>query len=503
MSRLSPNSNYSAFNLPDIDGTRVVDENPRVKDILLEFSQLGSRGDDRHGHGDILAVSDNGIFQAPREFRYTKVNQEGVNAAFNHFQGIQRLRAGRYAVISGADFTEPSSHLFVIRCGSRDARFPWSSNLTFTGEPPEDDAVVRVIALDRGLWHPGGISALGDVLAVGLDGNGPSRVMFFHMADPENPTRFPARADIQRPSRAKSSAVALAKIPDRGYLCAVWWEDGDADPEGRIDFHVSRGTDLRDGFLDEWVRWEFDQALGDDRPEPRYQSVNFVTADDMDAGDGRIRLYLIGTENDAAGAPVQNGRNWADLFEVLVDPAIFGDPAGHEPRLTLRKSKEFHAPREYCNFDAAAGVYVSRRGELLLYGGYHWQVHNSLRFAEFRANPDPHVELTDPRLGWIELYEHDSYRGKRLTILGDRDASIGDYDGIFVEGGDFNDKVSSVRFHLPKNVTYRLYKDREFRGTKKGTDFIDLRGTGRVREIKDLKKAPQKFGDKVSSSRYV
>ncbi len=183
---------------------------------------------------------------------------------------------------------------------------------------------------------------------------------------------------------------------------------------------------------------------------------------------------------------------------------MFGDtPNGQEPTITWVASREFHASREYTNFDAAAGAYVSSSGMLSLYGGYHWRVNNTVRFSEFSSRPDPETAITDMRQAWIELYEHDTFRGRRLGIAGTDESSIPDYRAIYVQGGDFDDKVSSVRYQIPEGKTYRLYRDVRFAGTRRGEHFIDLKGKGTMVEEKDLKRSHRKFGDKVSSSQYV
>ena len=65
-----------------------------------------------------------------------------------------------------------------------------------------------------------------------------------------------------------------------------------------------------------------------------------------------------------------------------------------------------------------------------------------------------------------------------------------------MQGSGFEDKVSSVRFQLPKGVDYVLYRHRRFEG-----DSLVLHGTGFVEEIKNLHR-DYDFGDEVSSSRY-
>ena len=62
--------------------------------------------------------------------------------------------------------------------------------------------------------------------------------------------------------------------------------------------------------------------------------------------------------------------------------------------------------------------------------------------------------------GRIDLFEHTHYRGRRLSIYGTLDARINNYRNIWVPGKKgFHKRVSSVRFQLPKDSTYRLFTE--------------------------------------------
>lgn len=106
--------------------------------------------------------------------------------------------------------------------------------------------------------------------------------------------------------------------------------------------------------------------------------------------------------------------------------------------------------------------------------------------------------VTNTRDGWVELFDDDGFRDRRLEIRGyGASKAIRDYKKITVEGKrGFGDKVSSVRWQLPRGVTYRLYQHDSYRGRT-----LSLTGTGRIREISNLDS--HRFGDEVSSSRYV
>jgi hypothetical protein len=382
--------------------------------------------------------------------------------------------------------------------GSRRANGPWGSNLVFKARPPEDDGLVAVVTLDKNRWHAGGLAALGDILAIPVYGDGLSEVVFLHVAEPESPTRFPA--SVLRLNNARANAVALAKLADQRFVCAVWWEDEDQTPKGRIDFYVSKDTNFINGFQSGVFTWVFTAVGRNHDRDPKYQAIGFVTPKDWNQhADGLTRLYLIGTENEAVAAPLENGRNLADLFEVRIASDMFGDrPNGERPQIRWVNTREFRCSREFANLDAAGGVYVSMAGELSLYGGYHWRVDNTFRFAEFPARPDPDVPVSDLARAWVDLFEHDTFRGGRLGIYGTDESVIPDYRQIFVRGNDFDEIVSSIRYQIPEGHTYRLYKDPAFGGS-----FTDLKGKGTMVEIPDLKRSRRRFGDQISSSRYV
>lgn len=468
---------------------RVATDGPVVTDALLAFERIRAKGDD-------LALWDGGLFP---QLRYTRVNIGKKNRARNHFQGIQRLRDGLHCVISGGDVIEPASHVFIARLPSCRNLGPWGSNLLLSREPSLGDSVVRTIAFDRGLWHSGGISLLGNALAIPLEGDVGSRIVFVDVTDPERPRRI--AIDIERPGR-KAGAVALARIMDGRFLCAVWWEV-QAKPRGRIDFYLSKDDDLFHGFVAQPIEWSWAAVAVEsgqpgnqpgDRGDPAYQCINFVA----EPGGG---LYLVGTENNSSKAPLDRDNDRADLLRVEL-PASSGESSAPPPRLVRIATRQLKCRDEFGNFDAAAGVYVTPDGQLHLYSAYHWRMKDLIRLSEFSAEPEPSGAAQSIDAAWIELFEHDDFGGRRLTIRGLRHSRLENYAAIFVEGSEFNDEVSSVRYRIPSGHTYRLFRDSDFRGTVPGRDFIDLDGTGQVVEVRDLEKE-RRFGDQVSSSCFV
>ncbi len=483
-----PPTRFRLSQLPLIDcPSRLNAENPTVANVPEAFKAISD-------YGDPVGIQDGSQFPL---YKYTQMEIRGVNEPANHFHGIQRLRRGSHLVISGGVVTGGRrSHVFVVKVGERSVKGPWGSNLVTAAAPPKKDRVIGCYGLDTYRWRAGGMSVLGDILAVPLEGRQRSRVVFLHAKKPDALERF--KMQIDRPNSPSAEAAALARLPDGRFLCAVWREVKGKYP-GRVDFHLSKDDNFGNGFVPRPLTCVLSSLDESDR-NPKYQNINFVAEQ---RSSGQTQLYMIGTENGSAAAPHQNGPNYADLWRVEMPGSIVpGVHGGKIPALTHVATAEFRGLREYCNFDGGAGVHIDDNGSLHLYSCFHWRVDNTIRLSEF-ASHRPGV-IHDLKDAWVELYEHDEFRGKRLNRYGDRNGNIPDYSKIFVAGGDFDDSISSVRFQIPKGHAYRLYRDANYKEEKRWKKaFVDLKGTGSVVSVPDLKDKPYRVGDRVSSSRYV
>ena len=104
----------------------------------------------------------------------------------NHFQGIQRLRDGQHFVISGGSKKDKKANLLICKAkkyglspksttkfyGFNRLESAIGSNVLKGGETPEEDTVVGIYQLNKGLdefWHAGGMDVCGDILAVPLE----------------------------------------------------------------------------------------------------------------------------------------------------------------------------------------------------------------------------------------------------------------------------------------------------------------------------------------------
>jgi hypothetical protein len=296
-----------------------------VEDVEAAFARIEVRG--RH-----LSARTNGLIPEPR-YRVSLRNLFGL---WNHFQGVQRPAGSNYLVVSGSNPRSSMGQLFVIR-----------QDDTGNGD------LVASIDVDPVMWHAGGLSMLGRILAVPIHGGSPlqARVVFYDLAIPEQPRRLPV--EIRRPLR-KASATALTRLASGHYLAAVL-SAFDGLPR-RIDFYLSLTRALEDGFTADPVTWRVSEVRarpGQERTFSHFQTINFVNQ-----ADGR--LFLVGFHNSFFGASTLPGRDYADLYEV-----VFPDASVHREPPRLEKPAIFKAANQmlrctegYCNLDAAAGLYV-------------------------------------------------------------------------------------------------------------------------------------------------
>ena len=288
-------------------------------------------------------------------YRQSFTNLFGLH---NHFQGIQRVPDTDYVVVSGSN---PSvSELFILKLAAAD-------RVSATPVPPEN-AIIGRIAIDPVMWHAGGLSLDGTILAVPLYGGSPRRgtIAFYDLRDPEHPQKLPV--EIDRLGR-KSMAVALTRLPGGLYLAAVL--GGYDGLPRRIEFYLSESDRLEDGFRSPSVTFRVSQVQarpGQDRTFSHFQNANFIRQADN-------RLYLVGFHNKSFFQSRMFGGDYADLYEVVFPRDTIDAPV---PRLALPAlikagSRSLNCTGGYCNLDAAAGVYVDPAAQsLTVYAAPGW-----------------------------------------------------------------------------------------------------------------------------------
>lgn len=327
---------------------------PLVDDVERAFARIDVSGEH-------LTARTNGLIPKPR-YRTSVRNLFGWR---NHFQGIQRLSGSSHVAISGSNRSASSAELFIVRLGE-DAR------------PGE---VVARVGLDPIMQHAGGLSIEGTILAVPLHGGTPRRakVVFYDVADPERPRKLDV--EIDRPGR-KAGAVALTRVASGHFLAAVL-SAYDGLPR-RIDFYLSRGPVLEDGFLPAPVTWRVADVRArpdQDRTFSHFQSINFIRQSDN-------RLYLVGFHNGFASPSILPGRDYADLYEVVFPSATIAAVAPRlaTPSIIKATHRRLQCTDGYCNLDAAAGLFVDpATRSLSVYAAPGWVDGDTVKVTVYRS----------------------------------------------------------------------------------------------------------------------
>jgi hypothetical protein len=313
---------------------------PVIDNVEAAFAAISTNG--RH-----LTARANGHIPEP-SYRVSLKNLFGL---WNHFQGVQRLAGTDYLVVAGSNPRSSLGQLFVIR--------------------QEDNAtgdVVASIDVDPVMWHVGGLSMLGPILAVPIHRGSPrqAKIVFYNLVDPERPHKLPV--EIDRPSR-KASATALTRLRNGHYVGAVV-AAFDGRPL-RVDFYLSRTQTFDDGFAPEPATWlvsEVHAAHGQERTFDHFQAINFVSQ-----ADGR--LFLVGFHNTFGSASALPGRDYADLYEVIFPDASVNaaSPRLEKPVIVKVANRMLRCTSGYCNMDAAAGLYVDANTQTLsVYAAAGW-----------------------------------------------------------------------------------------------------------------------------------
>lgn len=108
-----------------------------------------------------------------------------------------------------------------------------------------------------------------------------------------------------------------------------------------------------------------------------------------------------------------------------------------------------------------------------------------------------YAPVTSMDQAWVEFYEDDGHRGRRVRLTGGQD--VDDFDNVASDDGQqgFGDLTSSLRWQIPAGHKLVLYDDNGHRDRS-----ITLEGRqGQLQEIADLKASD--FGDKTSSARWM
>jgi len=436
-------------------------ENHTVNDVIESINCLFRRG-------QYIELKHN--MDIP-EFEYVNVN--------NHFQGIQRI--GDHIILSGASKRSRHAHLFIARVDrqKRYSQTALGTNVLFK-VIPLGDSLKEIICISKDeYWHAGGISLCGDILVIPLEGeiavNGEginvSKIIFYNLKNPIAPVEYP-RSIVRR--KQKAGAATVVKLNKR-FLCAVWT---DSDQHGkRFDFYLSKSNTIVDGFKKSKTV-SLDKISDRTGRVPRFQTIEFVQESDG-------KLFIIGYLNTRKAAPVFNGRNKCYIYKC--DYSLEDDKLNIA--LAEVYSREFDDGGRQYNMGGATGSYIQKNGNLLLYSAHHWKTKKSIKLAEFDCRlPLAKASIQSIKHAVCECYEHKYFKGRCILLYGDIISEIESFKKIKVQGRGFNDKLSSLRFQLPKTHTIIFYEHEAFKGKA-----IKFMGTGKVESIPDFNKQNDRF----------
>lgn len=512
---------------------------PILDDVLDAFNRL-----DTHGvklSANINANFPDGLYINPGIVG--GISGEGAD----HFQGIQRI-GENYLIVSGAGTDEGegvSSHLFLIELGSKSGFTSedfWRSNLLFDFfpnlgplllSPPPEDRIIQTLYPASATndpndpenaiyWHAGGISLFGNILAVPLESERGSKIVFYDVSNPATPMRRPEEI-IRHQSvpffifggptipvviTNKGGAVFLTQLPNGYYLLGVWsdsdkiiWADYNneaRDYEGKrltlylsttpyqLDFSNDQSKTLctneedpdHDEIQDALEEYEefFCSNYDWNFSFPKFQNINAVLERDNSDDDEYEQLYLIGSRSTSDWGI---GEDWITLYTV---PYTFLDEAN--PNINNLEidihtvgseySKHMYcdggSPTEengFCNFQAGAGIYINDEDALSLYAvDYYLRGGDGeIRFQEFHSFPYPGEVIAGIEDAWVELYEgqdFDPTRDNWMVAYVDRNKT--GYSNFF--GDDDFIEIRSARWQIPPGYEYVLYSGWGYKGQR-------------------------------------
>ena len=175
------------------------------------------------------------------------------------------------------------------------------------------------------------------------------------------------------------------------------WTDGHKNTNRGLDFYFSRTRTLQDGFDDHHTIHIPDKAITNFMERKDYQNINFIN--DYDG-----RIYLVGTGNTSATAPLKIGVDHADLFLVeftritqeMMEKAKTYEPSSIVtklsvgsliPNITFIKEKHMYCKQGICNFNSGATIYTPDQQHIYLFSLPHWLSNKGkhLNFAQYAS----------------------------------------------------------------------------------------------------------------------
>lgn len=377
-------------------------DNPWVNNVVKAFDNIPAKASKK-----VMLEDSNNI--VPEEFEASKANVvfqtvlEFLNIAdrmegLSHIQSVKAIPRSPFVYLTLNHKPTEKAYLVIAQRAttliasdfdpeSKDvlAKLKIAGRIKAYGQ----DRIVDIFEIGSGnMNHPGGVDVCGKYLAIPLEGKHPlqSRVVFYDTKEACAGTTHPAgsitykHAPDDRPTKIDTEiamdgigcmAVSLARLPNGHYLL------GAITNKKRLNLYYSKTTKLEEGF----------------EPEPRavevsldkldrtffYQNLTFVTQVDG-------KLFLIATENTKNTAPIINGEDWMDLFELQYDPKSLAS-GQQEAKLKFIKGSHMDCGGAYsCNFNAAATINIYNQNILELYATPHWVDDGKITLKIFSPN---------------------------------------------------------------------------------------------------------------------
>jgi PKD domain len=431
----------------------------------------------------------------------------------------ERLRSNLLEKGTNISDTKPPEEDRVVAAYYFNGEFPVAEN--FKGENPKymhpgsmqlvDD--VLVVALDK--------HCAGDFTAIDLDGSddnctdtmlypsvGKGAIALIDVSDPQ----YAKLLSVHIPDVIKGmNNVAATFVSNEEKYLFLWTADDDKYSFGWS--YDENGNETNDLHKTDSIKKFFTLDKDDIDEWMAFQNFNFVWDSNNTETRDDDTLYLIGTDNTRSGADYVfgGGNDWAKLFKV----EFLGSPISSvEIEYVNKKHMKLNQPR-MGDFDAAAGVYISPSGQLMLYAGDYDNAgeDGALQMGEYRnINVRHDGSLSDDICGgWVELYsdpcgwsndecEGDDKPDRSLMFdYVDRgENGFGKDDWLNLEDYDdyFGDTANAVRFNLAEGQYAWLYEHDTWDGA-----CITLLGIGgnSVGVIENLEDDDFKFDNKISS----
>ena len=209
-------------------------------------------------------------------------------------------------------------------------------------------AVIGILPLSEQYHHPGGIQALGSVVAVGTDQfqGSDSEVRFFDFRDPRAPQELKHLKIFRKIQRAES--VGWVRIPQGPMAGRILLVAGSRQTR-ELTFYRSTGVDLfnLETRFEKIADWEGPHAP---KRLPNYQALNLVAQ-----CDGKI--FLIGTIKRRLFFDLLpwGGEDYLDLLEVAIDPAA------PQPEVSFRRVQHRTFKLTQANLSAGGGILYDER----------------------------------------------------------------------------------------------------------------------------------------------